>query len=709
MWKFPAWSTIPPVVRPRSSASSSKSVDLLAPHPVRPTGPPPPLAEAEGPDSPEKTKGRKRTKPQTIEVRRIHRRDLNAVWEFLKISFRDVNRATVEYQRPRTKQHFLEIYEKEGVEQLLFTIDRKIVAYAECTFEIVGKDTWLNPAYFDRRDMRPLYVEELAVHPDYEGRGVGSFVLEQLQHLARVRGLTHLVLEVAENNENALSWYRKRNFRKLDAAIFLAQAVTTEPELLPPASCRRRATGRSRATRSSGSPREVFPVIGRTLSHFRIESKLGEGGMGVVYRATDEKLLREVALKILPASLANDTERRQRFLREARSAAAVTHPSIATVYEVDEAEGLVFIAMELVLGETLRERMAPGLTHAEALRIAGAVARGLSRAHGKGVVHRDLKPENVMITADGEVKILDFGLAKLRAAESGDAAALGAMDTAAQLTAQGRVMGTPGYMSPEQIEGRAEVDARSDVFSFGVMLYEMLSGVRPFRGSSSIEVLYGVLHRDLQPLEEVCPTVPSDIAAFVTRCLAKRPEERYASGRELVIALEGESLPRIDEALSARAPALEKIRTVSGMGTALGATISSAAPQTGPAPSIRRRRYLRSRWLWMGVAMTLVVVGAVVGRADLDQAPARHPHDRVPGAQDEQQRGRAPLRLGAVAAARGRSREPERAAQGGRSRSTARRRPPAHGALRAVLRVVAGGAQEQLLQGVAPRGAARRP
>ena len=176
----------------------------------------------------------KRKRPQTIQVRRIHRRDLGAVWEFLKLSFRDVNRATVEYQRPRTKQRFLETYEEEGVEQLLFVVDRKIVAYAECTFEIVGKDTWVNPAYFERRDMRPLYVEELAVHPDWAGRGVGTFVLEQLQHLARVRGLTHLVLEVAENNTHALGWYRKRGFRKLDAAIFLAQSVATEPELLPP-------------------------------------------------------------------------------------------------------------------------------------------------------------------------------------------------------------------------------------------------------------------------------------------------------------------------------------------------------------------------------------------------------------------------------------------------------------------------------------------
>jgi ribosomal protein S18 acetylase RimI-like enzyme len=206
----------------------AKSLGLLEPHPVRASDAPPP------PDDAPKKRRRKKVAPPTIEVRRIHRRDLNAVWEFIKLSFRDVNRATVEYQRPRTKQRFLETYEEEGVEQLLFTVERKIVAYAECTYEIVGKDTWVNPAYFERRNMRPLYVEELAVHPDWGGRGVGSFVLEQLQHLARVRGLTHLVLEVAENNENALQWYRKRGFRKLDAAIFLAQSVNTEPELLPP-------------------------------------------------------------------------------------------------------------------------------------------------------------------------------------------------------------------------------------------------------------------------------------------------------------------------------------------------------------------------------------------------------------------------------------------------------------------------------------------
>jgi ribosomal protein S18 acetylase RimI-like enzyme len=196
--------------------------------------PPRPRPPADEPVKAKKSKGKKTKTPESrIEVRRIHRRDLNRVWEFLKISFREVNAETVEYQRPRSKNRFLEVYEEEGVDQLLFEADGAIVAYAECTHE-VSSDNWINPRYFDKRDMRPLYVDELAVHPDWHGRGVGSFVLEQLHHLARVRGLNTLVLEVAENNENALQWYKKRGFRKLDAAIFMASNVETEPELLPP-------------------------------------------------------------------------------------------------------------------------------------------------------------------------------------------------------------------------------------------------------------------------------------------------------------------------------------------------------------------------------------------------------------------------------------------------------------------------------------------
>jgi len=173
-----------------------------------------------------------------ITVRRIHRRDLNKSWEFLKLCFREVNRETVEYQRPRSKKRFVEVYEEEGVEQLIFETARpdgnEIVGYAECAFEITGSDNWINESFFVRRDMRPMFVEELAVHPSYQGRGVGGFVLEQLEHLARLRGCTHLVLEVAENNRRALKFYRARQFQKLDAALFLAKRVSTDDELLPP-------------------------------------------------------------------------------------------------------------------------------------------------------------------------------------------------------------------------------------------------------------------------------------------------------------------------------------------------------------------------------------------------------------------------------------------------------------------------------------------
>jgi ribosomal protein S18 acetylase RimI-like enzyme len=186
----------------------------------------------------------KAAKDPEVRVRRIHRRDLNRTWEFLKLVFRDVNRETVEYQRPRTKSRFLEVYDDEGTEQLVFdvTVDGKdeIVGYAECAFEVSGNDNWINVRYFEKRDMRPLFVEELAVHPDYQGRGVGGFMLEQVEHLARVRGCTHLVLEVAENNDNALRFYRTRSFYKLDAAIFLAKKVPTEDELLPPRKLKRR-------------------------------------------------------------------------------------------------------------------------------------------------------------------------------------------------------------------------------------------------------------------------------------------------------------------------------------------------------------------------------------------------------------------------------------------------------------------------------------
>jgi ribosomal protein S18 acetylase RimI-like enzyme len=180
-----------------------------------------------------------------LRVRRMHRRDINRVWEFLKLVFRDVNRETVEYQRPRHKKHFMEIYEEDGIEQLVFEIKHagrfELVGYSEYAYEIVGSDSWMNHRYFEKRGMRPLFVEEIAVHPNYHEMGIGSFMFEQIEHAARLRGCTHIVLEVAENNEEALRFYRKRNFQKLDAAVFLSRKLDTRGHLLSPRKLKARA------------------------------------------------------------------------------------------------------------------------------------------------------------------------------------------------------------------------------------------------------------------------------------------------------------------------------------------------------------------------------------------------------------------------------------------------------------------------------------
>jgi eukaryotic-like serine/threonine-protein kinase len=256
--------------------------------------------------------------------------------------------------------------------------------------------------------------------------------------------------------------------------------------------------------------------------------------MGIVYAAEDTRLRRRVALKVLPAGFAANSERRLRFVREARATSAITHPNIAAVYDVGEADGSVYIAMEYVEGTTLRSRIESGLLDpAEALRVAREIARGLSKAHAAGIVHRDLKPDNVMVGPDGLVKILDFGLAK----------PLGASQpridgTASQLaTVDGRILGTPSYMSPEQARGRP-VDTRSDIFSFGVMLYEMLSGHRPFVADTTMELLIAIDRDPAPPLSRWVKQLPRRLERVVLRCLEKSPEDRFATCAELVAALD---------------------------------------------------------------------------------------------------------------------------------------------------------------------------
>jgi TolB-like protein/tetratricopeptide (TPR) repeat protein len=257
--------------------------------------------------------------------------------------------------------------------------------------------------------------------------------------------------------------------------------------------------------------------------------------MGEVYRATDTKLGRDVALKVLPAEMADDPERLARFQREARAVAALNHPHIVTVFSIEETDGIHFLTMELVEGQTL-DRLIPesGLPIEQIVEIARALADALAAAHDKGIVHRDLKPANVMVTREGRVKVLDFGLAKeMRATDPADAT-----QTFAGQTAMGVVMGTPAYMSPEQIAGRA-LDHRTDIFSLGIMLYEMASGRRPFEGASSVELASAILRDTAQPLYELRADLPEELGLLIQRCLEKNPQERFPSARDVRDALRG--------------------------------------------------------------------------------------------------------------------------------------------------------------------------
>jgi serine/threonine protein kinase len=289
---------------------------------------------------------------------------------------------------------------------------------------------------------------------------------------------------------------------------------------------------------------------GQQLLHYRLIAKIGEGGMGVVYEATDTRLNRKVAIKVLPAGLTQNADRRARFQQEAQFAAAFNHVNIATVHDVGEDQGIHFIVMELVRGDSLREliRRRP-LPVERAIEIAGGIAAGLARAHREGVLHRDLKPDNVMLTDDGQPKILDFGLGKLiqevrlpEQAETSVAptATIGIPEAdprSPYMTREGQVVGTLSYMSPEQLQG-GNVDARADVFSFGVVLYEMLAGGRPFGGNSALQTMTAILRDEPESLESTRPEVPQEILVLIRRCLEKDPAERFASGQELVEALE---------------------------------------------------------------------------------------------------------------------------------------------------------------------------
>ncbi|MFQ5709501.1 MAG: protein kinase [bacterium] len=284
-------------------------------------------------------------------------------------------------------------------------------------------------------------------------------------------------------------------------------------------------------------------MIGRTISHYRILEKLGEGGMGIVYKAEDIKLKRTVALKFLPPALTRDHELRERFMHEARAASALEHPNICNIHEIDETEdGQMFICMAYYDGEGLKDKIARGpLPLDEAIEIALQIMQGLAQAHGKAIIHRDIKPANILVTKEGQAKIVDFGLAKL----SGQT----------KLTQTGTTMGTMAYMSPEQTRG-AEVDPRSDIFSLGVILYEMITGNSPFKGEYEQAVVYAILNEEPEPVTSLRTGVPMELEHIISKALAKDPQERYQHADELIV-----DLRRLQRELKAGAvPAKEAAR-----------------------------------------------------------------------------------------------------------------------------------------------------
>ena len=327
-------------------------------------------------------------------------------------------------------------------------------------------------------------------------------------------------------------------------------------------------------------------MVGTTILQYEVTEKVGEGGMGVVYKARDTKLDRFVALKFLTKNVASSESDRQRFMQEAKAAATLNHPNICTIYDVAEHEGQLFIAMEFIDGETLRDRK-NNISLKQTIDIGIQIAEALSAAHEKGIVHRDIKPENVMLRKDGLVQIMDFGLAKLQGVS--------------RLTREGNTVGTMGYMSPEQVQGFT-VDHRTDIFSFGVLMYELISGQSPFKGMHETAIIYEIVNVDPEPISILKPDLPPDLDAILLECLAKEADERYQSAKEIVKDLR--KLKRESSRQTAsRILAVRKSQVSSG---------SYYAPKTTEFETVPQRMPFRLNAWIVGAAAALFTAAAFI-------------------------------------------------------------------------------------------------